>query len=258
LKIFIITNRIHESKFLKVLGFPQGNLRNTMELKKRNAFVKHLIVLLFLLVSSSSFSMDIDSIAAQDSAKSAIKKTIQNHDKKSIVASVGLKLGAGESSIWNSLYTYSNNKRAPHLAVFARLFEMKYLSQEVELFFSQPQFFGHHINFINIDYAFQVHGTLKGLKPFFELGPALGIYCGGDFLTMNGDPPPKKYTKYLSCGCKWGIGLGYYQWRISPQIELCGVNYLTPFYQSENEGNYIKVTDNVDTILLTMGLSYSL
>jgi hypothetical protein len=108
---------------------------------------------------------------------------------------------------------------------------------------------------LNFDYTFQLHGNSKGILPYLEFGPALGIYLGG---TMWDSTIPKKYIKNFILGCKWGLGMTYYKWRFSPLLELGGINYLTPFYQSENENNFVKRTYNTNTFFLTLGLSYCL
>jgi hypothetical protein len=54
------------------------------------------------------------------------------------------------------------------------------------------------------------------------------------------------------------MGLTYSQWRVSPLLELGGIKYLTPIYQSKNEGDFVKRTYKVNSYSLLLGLSYSI
>jgi len=158
------------------------------------------------------------------------------------------------------MLSYENNmtsdkKFVPEMAAFAQLFDMKYLSQECELYLSQIAWGWQYINLINLDYTFQLHGKSKGIHPYIELGPAVGIYCGSNI--FNSDAA-KKYRKNICAGCKWGMGLTYSQWRVSPLLELGGIKYLTPIYQSKNEGDFVKRTYKVNSYSLLLGLSYSI
>jgi hypothetical protein len=209
-----------------------------------------LPIIIFFLISNSFC------ITPEDSVKNAPRQTNNNQIKKSIVKSFGIKLGATETYMRAPENNITTDKRiVPKLAAFARLFDMKYLSQEIELFPSQIAYYTSYVNLVNVDYTFQLHGKSKGIHPYIELGPAVGIYCGSNI--FNSDAA-KKYRKNICVGCKWGMGLTYSQWRVSPLLELGGIKYLTPIYQSKNEGDFVKRTYKVNSYSLLLGLSYSI
>jgi hypothetical protein len=190
----------------------------------------------------------------QDSLENGPNKTASN--KVKIVSSVGIMAGCSMtrvtiSGMANFSLAYSTN---PYIAVYAKLLEMKFMSQSLECFYLNPSDGMDRTSMANVAYLIDVHPNWHLIVPSLFLGPLLGINSGGNYAQGG---VPTKFIKTFCFGYKWGLGMTLVKWKVQPTIMLSRYNYLTPIYQSENEGTFHKVSQIVDGYVLACGLGYA-
>lgn len=222
-------------------------------ISKGTQFLRYIYIIIFCL----TFPIQGEKIVAEEPGSKEVTDATTNTFQ--FLKGFGIKTGISYSfiNLFNHVVPSSGRKYIPHFSIFIDFIALKNFFQQLELYYCKPNRISvaKSLHFLNLDYNLSFHLKTK-IQPFISPGLNLGFYLGSN---LDLDKYERdNFLKPICFGFNISFGLKVVFSKIEPSFEFKRFRYLTPFYQSENNGNYIAVKHRILGNYLCLGLLYKL